>query len=190
MCLKSYRINQDLSKWGKVVYFYMSFMLVLALLSENVSYSWQRPLAGCLKFKVMTWYLQLVKRWSKKAWKLINFTQLHSSCCFFLCFCLLFSYVRSPLFLWLEHRSFCVCFSVFILLSWSLVPSTRSYLSIEIIVSVVWNFFKRHVSDHNSVDYLEEGGVFWSQSPFRVSTLCIIIRLLGWLYHFNILWLS
>lgn len=111
MCLKSYRINQDLSKWGKVVYFHMPFMLGLALLSENVSYSWQRPLAGCLKFKAMRWYLQLVKRWSKKAWKLINFTQLHSSCCFFFCafvFCSLMSLVL--LFLWLEDRSFCVCF--------------------------------------------------------------------------------
>ena len=48
----------------------MPFMLMSALLQEDISYSLQRPLAKCLKFKAMRWNLQVVKRCIKKTLKI------------------------------------------------------------------------------------------------------------------------
>ena len=50
-------------------------------------------------------------------------------------FCSLMSSVS--FFKWLEHDSCCVCFFVYCLFSLSLVPLTRSYWGIEIVVSVM-----------------------------------------------------
>ena len=56
---------------------------------------------------------------------------------FYLSICHLFSDVLCFFFKWLEHDSCCVCFFVYYLFSFSLVRFTRSYWSIEIVVSVM-----------------------------------------------------
>ena len=61
----------------------------------------------------------------------IVFALLFFSCAFV--FCLLFSV---PFFMWLEHDGCCSGFFVFSLFFLSLTSYTRSYLFIEIIVSV------------------------------------------------------
>ena len=83
----------------------------------------------------------------------------------------------------------CVCFIVSVLLSLSLVPLIRCYWCMETVVFVLQDYFRSEVSDHYSVDFLEKGRVLWCQSLFREFTLCykIRIRLLGQVYHFDLL---
>ena len=79
--------------------------------------------------------------------------------CFFLL--VLLSFVLScpvSFFKWAEHDSCCVCFFVYHLFPLSLLPLTRSYWGIGIVLSLMWN--DQSVSDHYSVDIHGKGGVF------------------------------
>ena len=72
---------------------------------------------------------------------------------------------------WLVHDSCCVCFLVCFLLSFSLHPLIRHYWCIKIVVFVLKNYSKSHVSNHFSVDFLEKGRVFWFESLLKEFTL-------------------
>ena len=107
---------------------------------------------------------------------------------FFTCafvFCSLMSFVS--FFKWLECASCCVCFFVYYF-SLSLVPLTRSYCCLEIVVCLlcktihkvsIWSLFcvfpwkSECFNLNNSLGYLH--------------TLYLIIRLLGWAYDFSLL---
>ena len=56
---------------------------------------------------------------------------------FFICVFVFWSLMSCLFFKWVEHDSCCVCFFVYYLFSLSLVPLTRSYWGIEIVVSVM-----------------------------------------------------
>ena len=55
----------------------------------------------------------------------------------FICAFVFWSLMSCLFFKWVEHDSCCVCFFVYYLFSLSLVPLTRSYWGIEIVVSVM-----------------------------------------------------
>ena len=78
---------------------------------------------------------------------------------FFICAFFFWSLMSCLFFNWVEHDSCCVCFFVYYLFSLSLVPLTRSYWGIEIVVCNVTLFIKS-VSDHYSVDFLGNGRAF------------------------------
>ena len=67
--------------------------------------------------------------WGDRGWVLS-----HS---FFICAFVFWSLMSCLFFKWVEHDSCCVCFFVYYLFSLSPVPLTRSYWSIEIVVSVM-----------------------------------------------------
>ena len=56
---------------------------------------------------------------------------------FFICAFVFWSLMSCLFFKWVEHDSCCVCFFVYYLFSLSLVPLTRSYWGIEIVVSLM-----------------------------------------------------
>ena len=56
---------------------------------------------------------------------------------FFICAFVFWSLMSCLFFKWVEHDSCCVCFFVYYLFSLSLVPLTRSYWGIEIVVPVM-----------------------------------------------------
>ena len=107
---------------------------------------------------------------------------------FSLCFCFfVLSGLHSPYLgdlSMMDVVSVHLFFSLFYL---SLVPLTRRYWSIEIVVSVVWNYFKNQLSDHYSVDFLGLERVFKFHSLGCLPYFFIIIRLLGQDYHVNFL---
>ena len=55
----------------------------------------------------------------------------------FICAFVFWSVMSCLFFKWVEHDSCCVCFFVYYLFSLSLVPLTKSYWDIEIVVSVM-----------------------------------------------------
>ena len=84
---------------------------------------------------------------------------------FFLQFCLLFSYILSPL-IYVTRAWLLLCqFLCFFFCLWSLLIRTETALSL------VQSYFRSQVSHHYSVDFLGKGRMFSFQSPFRVSTL-------------------
>ena len=56
---------------------------------------------------------------------------------FFICAFVFWSLMSCLFFKWVKYDSCCVCFFVYYLFSLSLVPLTRSYWGIEIVVSVM-----------------------------------------------------
>ena len=107
---------------------------------------------------------------------------------FFTCafvFCSLMSFVS--FFKWLECASCCVCFFVNYF-SLSLVPLTRSYCCLEIDACLscktihkvgIWSLFCVFLGKVSVLIWITLLGIY--------HTLYIIIRLLGWVYHFSLL---
>ena len=56
---------------------------------------------------------------------------------FFTCTFVFWCLIYCLFFNWVEHDSYCVCFFVYYLFSLSLVPWTKSYWGIEIVVSLM-----------------------------------------------------
>ena len=94
----------------------------------------------------------------------------------FICALVFWSLMPCVFFKWVEHDSCCVCFFVYYLFSLSLVPLTRSYWCIEIVVSVMYVLW---IS-------LEKGECFNLNHSLGCLPYCInIIRPLGRVYHFS-----